>query len=106
LAVDHNILKFVFEHPSTIQVATAIVQLVRAIVEKRNVKVDKKNPPAVIIANDKSLKIPASPQTEKKFVDDLKSPKPRVADKKPSKKTAKKAKTTLTPSGKRTKNKK
>ena len=59
-----------FEHPGeTMRLATALVELVRACVERLKIGGKKGEPPAVIIAKKKVLPLPSSPGREKKFLD-------------------------------------
>jgi len=71
LNVEYEIVKYVFHHPNVITLATSVIQLVRAIAEKRNIHPDKENPQAMIVAGDKQLKLPSPPASEKRFVDNL-----------------------------------
>src|SRR5437879_10589428 len=58
LSVEHDIVKFVFEHGgSLIPLATALLQLLRAISERRKISESKKgDPPAVLVVGAKTLK--------------------------------------------------
>jgi hypothetical protein len=88
LAVDHNVLKFVFEHPQTVNLVTALIQLTRSVIERIGVRPKKDVPQAVIVVKERSLKLPASPGTEKRFVSNLGKPQKSVV--RPSTKQSKK----------------
>ena len=69
LSVEHEVVKFVFEHSGAlITLVTTLLQLLRASSEKRNIPERKEDPPAVLVVGSKSLKIPASPGAEKRFL--------------------------------------
>jgi hypothetical protein len=74
LAVDHNVLKFVFEHPQVITLVTSVIQLTRSVIERIGAPSKKDTPQAVIVAGEKNLKLPASPATEKRFLSNLAHP--------------------------------
>jgi hypothetical protein len=69
LSVEHDVVKFAFEHSgSLIPLATALLQLLRASIERRKISERKGDPPAVLVAGAKTLKIPASPSAERRFL--------------------------------------
>ncbi len=70
LTFEQDVLQFVFEHPTeTVALATALVELVRTVIDRLNIKAEKEQPPAVILAKKKSLPVPSSPGKEKRFLD-------------------------------------
>ncbi len=70
LTVEQDVVKFVFEHPAeTLGLARALVELVRALIERLNIKPEKQQPPAIILVKKKHLPVPSSPGKEKRFLD-------------------------------------
>lgn len=93
LAIEQDVVKFVFEHPAeSLGLATALIELVRTVIERLNIKTKKENPPAVILAKKKPLPLPSPPGKEKRFLDWIRhgAPEKPIARKKaPRKKKAK-----------------
>jgi len=75
LSGEHDVLKFVIDHPSTILVVKAIIELVRSVVERRKIPTKSANPPTVIVVNGANLPLPSSPQKESRFLQRLESGK-------------------------------
>jgi hypothetical protein len=73
LSVEHDIVRYVINHPEILKLLPYIIELVRTTLERWKVKADTKNPPAVIIVNGKTLKMPASPNSQKRFTDKVQS---------------------------------
>src|SRR5205085_1915180 len=70
LAVEQDVVKFVFEHPvETVGLATALVELVRVVSERLNLKAKKHEPPVVMLIKKKALPVPSSPSRERRFLD-------------------------------------
>lgn len=101
LAVDHNVLKFVFEHPQVITLVTSVIQLTRSVIERIGVRPQKDTPQAVVVVGERSLKIPSSAATEKRFISALaKRPKSETRTSPKGKKKTKKAKSKGNPKSK------
>jgi hypothetical protein len=85
LSVEHDVVKFVFEHSGTLlTLVTTLLQLLRSASERRNIPEKKDDPPAVLVVGANTLKIPASPGAEKRFLNRIKqgkSPKPAAKKK-------------------------
>ena len=88
LAVDHNILKFIFEHPQTITLVTTVLQLTRSVIERVGARPKKDQPQAVIIVGERNLKLPASPETERRFISNVE--RHQTVGKRPTKRVKKK----------------
>ena len=71
LSVEHTVLKFVIEHPSTITAVKAMIELIRSIIERRKIAVSAKQPPTVIVAGDLVLPVPSSPKKETRALQTL-----------------------------------
>lgn len=63
----HDVVRYVIQHPEVLKILPYIIELVHTTLERWKVPADKNNPPAVIVVDDKSLKMPASPNSQKKF---------------------------------------
>jgi hypothetical protein len=82
LTVEHDVVKFAFEHPSeSLGLAKALVELVRAVIERLGIKAKKGEPPAVLLAKKKSLPLPSTQGKERRFLDWIR----RGAPEKPAK---------------------
>lgn len=79
LAVDHNILKFIFEHPQTVKVVTALIQLTRSVIDRIGARPKKEVPQAVIVVRDRALRLPAAPGTERRFLATFEKPRKQKA---------------------------
>jgi hypothetical protein len=75
LSVVHDVVHFVIQHPEILKVLPYVIDLVRTSIERWKVPTEPKKPPAVIVVEGKSLKMPASSGAEKRFLDALDSPK-------------------------------
>jgi hypothetical protein len=99
LSAEYDVVKFVFEHPvEVVALATAAMELVRSIIDKRKIPIEKDNPPSVIVWGDRSLPLPSAPKREAAFLrgmkkrnegDSIKKTK-RQKKKKPKKKSKQK----------------
>jgi hypothetical protein len=68
LVVD-EVLRFVVAHPEkAVILAKAILELARAALERVGVKGKQKDPPIVIVVQDKKLEVPASAAKQKEFL--------------------------------------
>ncbi len=79
LSAEHEIVKFVFQHPEiavggvvlatwVVRLATVIVQTVRAVVERRGIESDPKNPIAILVVDNRTLVLPSPPVKEQRFL--------------------------------------
>ena len=91
LNVEHDILKFMFEHGAeTLKLVTVLVQLARAVVERRNKpEVDPKTkeggePVAILKVDDRSIAFPASDNAERAFLKAVRKGKTKKVKKKAS----------------------
>ena len=76
LAIDHNLVQLVLNHKEIVVLATAVVQLARSVIERFGVTSKKKGEPvAVVVVGKRSLKLPASGPTERRFISSLSRPK-------------------------------
>jgi hypothetical protein len=86
LSVMHDVSRYVIEHPEVIKVLPYVIELVRTALDRWRVPSEKKEPPAVIIVDGRTLKMPTSTNSENKFIEAVRegksnrrkdSPKPR-----------------------------
>lgn len=84
LSAEQEVVKFIFQHPvlagaalgvakESLRLAPAIVEMVRAVLERRQIQCDPKNPVVILIVNNQTLALPASPQKELRFLAGLKA---------------------------------
>jgi hypothetical protein len=78
LAVEHDILKFIFDHgDKAVNLSIALLQMIRAALERRNDRQPQKTesgavPIAVLQVGDRQLKYPSSDQAERTFAERIK----------------------------------
>lgn len=95
LSVMHDVVRYVIDHPEILRVLPYIIELVHTSLERWKVPADKNKPPAVIVVDGKSLKMPASTNSEKRFMAALRpekasqskaTPKPKSKNKRSNRK--------------------
>jgi hypothetical protein len=88
LAVDHSIVHYLVTHPGdAVMLAKAVLGLATAVVNRYRTAPTEK-PAVVVVAKSKSIKIPSSPATQKKFIASLSGQKkPQAASSKKKKKS-------------------
>jgi len=85
LAAELEVVKFVFQHPvvaamvtrEVLKLGTAIVETVRAVIEKIGIRPEANNPHAILVIDNRKLVLPSTPATEQRFLGTLKA-KPLV----------------------------
>lgn len=94
LSLEHEVIKFIFQHPDLVRLGTALVELVRSAINRTTSNVKKEKPIAVLVVGKNTLKIPSSPQTERRFLESLQQrpTKRKTPRRKPRKSAAKKPK--------------
>jgi hypothetical protein len=88
LSIQHEAVKFLFEHGGkAIPLVTALMQLIRAVLERQRDRVS--TPPgkdslplAVLKVDDRELKFPSSPPSERTFLKNVEAGKTRKKEKK------------------------
>ena len=77
LAVDHNVLQYLFslkDSVSTSQLVsfvTVLLQIVNTVLKRVESKSKKENPPAVIVVRERALRLPGSPSSQKRYISEL-----------------------------------
>jgi len=98
LSVEHDVLKFVFDHgDKAVNFSIALLQLIRAALERRRDQQPPKTetgavPIAVLQVGDRQLKYPSSDQAERTFAERIKKGKVKVPKTKKNKSDRKKRK--------------
>jgi len=94
LSVEHDVVKFVFEHPGdAFTMARGLVELAMAVLERLNVRAGKEQLPVIILVKNKTLSLPSPQSRVKRFLDWIRKGEP---EKSPTKKPPRKKKQTKT----------
>lgn len=69
LSVEHDVANFIVQQAGPLLLfATALLQILHSCLDRRNIAKQENHPPAVLVVGNMSLKVPASPGAEKRFL--------------------------------------